>query len=125
MRHSGGGQLRASEPPIVRLMTPCLGGCALLGSVTCALCFLVMYFEVCTVVVREWTYLVDVCVAQGFLLLLEKTYVLQKQVKMKSDIVFFARKRYTVTVNGKYRDPPLVFVVPSIPDFRSMYRKLA
>ena len=28
-RHgSRGGQLRASEPPIVRLMTPCLGGCA-------------------------------------------------------------------------------------------------
>ena len=31
-RGSGGGQLRASEPPIVRLMTPCLGGCALYAS---------------------------------------------------------------------------------------------
>ena len=28
-RGSRGGQLRASEPPIVRFMTPCLGGCAL------------------------------------------------------------------------------------------------
>ena len=28
-RGSGGGQLRASEPPIVRFMTPCLGSCAL------------------------------------------------------------------------------------------------
>ena len=35
---SGGGQLRANEPPIVRLMTPCLGGCALFGSITCGLC---------------------------------------------------------------------------------------
>ena len=26
-RGSGGGQLRSSEPPIDRLMTPCLGGC--------------------------------------------------------------------------------------------------
>ena len=26
---SNGGQLRTIEPPIVRLMTPCLGGCAL------------------------------------------------------------------------------------------------
>ena len=34
---SGGGQLHAREPPIVRLMTPCLGGCALFVSVTCAL----------------------------------------------------------------------------------------
>ena len=30
-----------------------------------------------------------------------------------------------ILVNGKYRHPPLGFVVPSIPDFRSMYRKLA
>ena len=29
LRGSGGGQLRASEPPIVRLMTSCLGGCVL------------------------------------------------------------------------------------------------
>ena len=28
-RGSGRGQLRASEPPTARLMTPCLGGCAL------------------------------------------------------------------------------------------------
>ena len=45
-RGSGGRQLRASEPPIVRLMTPCLGGCELFGSVTSALCGLlavVMY----------------------------------------------------------------------------------
>ena len=28
-RGSGGSQLRTSEPPIVRLMTQCLGGCAL------------------------------------------------------------------------------------------------
>ena len=41
-RGSGGGQLRASEPPIVHLMTPCLRGCAWLGSVTCAVCYLVM-----------------------------------------------------------------------------------
>ena len=33
---NGGGQLRASESPIVRLMTPCLDGCALFRSVTCA-----------------------------------------------------------------------------------------
>ena len=52
-------------------------------------------------VVREWITLPSgVCVAPGFLLLLENTYVVKNQVKMKSDIVFFARKRYTVTVNG-------------------------
>ena len=61
-RVSGGGQLRASEPPIVRLVTPCLDGCALFGSVTCALCHLVIYVPV---VVRDWIYLVDVCVAPG------------------------------------------------------------
>ena len=37
-RGSGGGQLRASEPLIVRLMTPCMGGCALFRSVTCTPC---------------------------------------------------------------------------------------
>ena len=42
-RGSGGSQLRASEPPIVRLMSPFLGVRALLGSVTCVLCYLVMY----------------------------------------------------------------------------------
>ena len=70
-RHSGGGQLRASEPPIVRLMTPCLGGCALFLSVTCALCYLVMYLLSCVSGFTLW-----MCVAQGFLLLLEKTSVL-------------------------------------------------
>ena len=34
-RGNGGGQLRANEPPIVRVMTPYLGGCKLCGSVTC------------------------------------------------------------------------------------------
>ena len=33
----------SSEPPIVRSMTHCLRGCALLGSVMCALCYLVIY----------------------------------------------------------------------------------
>ena len=42
-RGSGGGQLRASEPPIARLMTTCLGGCALFESVTYALCYFVVY----------------------------------------------------------------------------------
>ena len=38
----------------------------------------------------------------------------------------FARMRYsyTVAVNGKYWYPSFGFVVPSIADFRSMYRKL-
>ena len=44
---------------------------------------------------------------------------------MKSDIVLFARNRYTVTVNGKFGIPLLFFVVPSIADFRSKYRKMA
>ena len=35
----------------------------------------------------------------GCFLLQENTYVVKKQVKMKSDIAFFARKRYAVTVN--------------------------
>ena len=39
-RGSGGDHLRASEPLIVLSMTPCLGGCVLFGSVTCALCCL-------------------------------------------------------------------------------------
>ena len=30
-----------------------------------------------------------------------------------------------MTVNGRYRYPPLGFVVPSTADFCSMYRKLA
>ena len=37
-RGSVRGQRRASEPPFVHLFTPCLGSCAFLGSVTCALC---------------------------------------------------------------------------------------
>ena len=36
-----------------------------------------------------------------------------------------ARKRYTVTVSGKYRYPPLGLVVPSVAEFRLIYRKLA
>ena len=55
----------------------------------------------------------------------QKTYVLKNQVEMKSDIVLFARNRYTVTVNGKFGIPLLFFVVPSIADFRSNYRKMA
>ena len=35
-----------------------------------------------------------------FLLLLENAYAVENSVKRKSDIVNFARKRYTVTVNG-------------------------
>ena len=48
----------------------------------------------------------------------------QKLSQTKKRHRIFARKRYTVTVNGKYRYPPLAFV-PTIADFRSMYRKLA
>ena len=73
-------------------MTSCLGGCEMFGSVTCALRHFAMY----VLVVREWIYLVDVCVAPGYLLLLEKTYVLKNQVKMKRDIVFLARKTYSI-----------------------------
>ena len=83
-RGSGGGQLRASEPPIARLMTTCLGGCALFESVTYALCYFVVY--IIRTAVREWTYLVDIGVAPGFSPLLNKTYVPKNQVKMKSDI---------------------------------------
>ena len=43
---------------------------------------------------------------------------------MKSDIVCFSRKRYTVIVNGILVSPSW-FVVPSIAYFRSMHRKLA
>ena len=49
-RGSGGGQLRASKPLIVHLMTPCLGGCALFGSVTCVLyCLSAVLCHVCSV----------------------------------------------------------------------------
>ena len=37
----------------------------------------------------------------------------------------FAKKRYTLTVNGEYRYLHLGFVVPAVADFRSMHRKLA
>ena len=63
----------------------------------------------------------DVRVAPCFLLILENTYVEKNQVKMKN-ITFFSRKRYTVTVTVYQY---LLFVVPSIVDFRSIYRKLA
>ena len=49
-RSSRGGQLRASEPPIVRFMALCLGDCALFGSVTCTLCrFPAVLCHVCSV----------------------------------------------------------------------------
>ena len=66
----GRGQVRASEPPIVCLTTPCIGGCVLFASVTyalvfvdcvvsgvlCVVCwpFLAMIRIVVMYVVREW-----------------------------------------------------------------------
>ena len=95
-RGRGGGQLRASEPPFVRLMTPCLG-CALFGSVTCSVP--VGYVLPRMLCVVCWL-LSCMCCSVFFLLLLENTYVVKNSVKIKSTIVVFARKRYTVTVNG-------------------------
>ena len=51
-------------------------------------------------VAREWIIRGCMCCSVGFLLLLEQTYVVINSVKIKSDIVFFTRKRYTVTVHG-------------------------
>ena len=75
-------------------------------------------------VVHEWIYfVVDVC-CSGFFATNRKNMRPLKPDKMKSDIVSFARKRYTITVNG-ISVSPSGFFVPSIANFRSMYRKLA
>ena len=92
-RSSGGGAAagvasyeRASEPLIVRLMTPCLGGCALFGFVTCScvVCWrflatirthLVMY----VLIAHEWITLLNgcMCCCVVFLLLLQNTCVMK------------------------------------------------
>ena len=49
-----------------------------------------------------------------FFLQLENTYVVKNSVKIERDIIFFARKRYTVTVNGISISPTwLCFAVDS------------
>ena len=58
----------------------------------------------------------DVYKRQGFSMTVLSTYC-------KMPHLVFARKRYTVTVNGVSVSPSW-FVVPSIADFRLMYRRL-
>ena len=106
VRCSGGGQLRASEPPIVRLITPCLGGCVLFTSVTCAV------FEGCLVsgvlcvvcllfIVMIRTYIVIMYVLlRGFFATARKHVRHEKLSQNIKRNRIFARNRYTVTVNG-------------------------
>ena len=57
--------------------------------------------------VSEWITLLCgcMCCSVVFWQQPEDIYVVKNSVKIKSDIVFFARKRYTVTVNGTSVSP--------------------
>ena len=107
-RGSGGGQIRASEPPIVRLITPCLGGCALFGSFMCALPVLFVGCVVSRVFcVVYWlflamirTYMIVYVLFRGFFATTRKHVRREKLSQSQNRNRLFARKRYTVTVKG-------------------------
>ena len=99
-------------------MTPCLGGCALLGSVTCAVSWSCMYSVVC-----EWIYfVVDVCCSGFFATTRKNIRTLKPRQNEKRHCMFCQKEVYPDS--KRYWCPLLGFVVPSIAYFRSMYRKV-